>query len=238
MKIPSLAKQLVPASVRNFVRQRRHAKAALQPPLHEKLLPLIASYRIHGERGFYVESGAHDGVAASNTLPLERLGWRGILVEPSVSAFEACKRNRAPDNHFVNCALVGDPDLSSVRGDFDGHPMSSIDSVRRRTGTLSEVPAQTLQAILDRHDIKRFDFLSLDVEGAELEVLRGINFSRSAPTLVVVEIYDKDRDEIFDFMSSRGYTLPIDVSGFTKSNYPYWDGTHNDYFFALDSDKI
>ena len=60
------------------------------------------------------------------------------------------------------------------------------------------VPATTLTSILDRHRVKRIDFLSLDVEGFELQVLQGIDFERHRPSLMLIEA--RWRDEIDSFL--------------------------------------
>jgi hypothetical protein len=55
--------------------------------------------------GIYVEVGANDGVTQSYTYELEKLGWHGILIEPSKVAFDMCAKDR-PNNKLFNCALV------------------------------------------------------------------------------------------------------------------------------------
>ena len=79
--------------------------------------------------GLYVEAGANDGITSSNTLFLEQtLGWRGVLVEPSKSAFDMCVKSRSAKNIFARAALVSDSSIKTVLGDFDGNLMSSIDN--------------------------------------------------------------------------------------------------------------
>jgi hypothetical protein len=63
------------------------------------------------------------------------------------------------------------------------------------------VPARTLTAVLDSHGIRRVDFLSLDVEGYELEVLKGLDFDRFRPTLMLIEA--RYREEIDNFLKPR-----------------------------------
>ena len=56
--------------------------------------------------GFFIEVGAHDGIFQSNTLSLEKdLGWTGILIEPSISAYLDCVKNR-PNSKCINTALT------------------------------------------------------------------------------------------------------------------------------------
>ena len=223
--MPSLARKLVASAWRRRPWRR-------EPPLlGEQLLAHISEYKILGERGFYIECGAFDGVAASNTLRLERMGWRGLLVEPSEPVMAICRQTRAADNIFEQCALVSDSTVQTVSGDFDGHPLSSVDGKRRGSTASVSVAARTLQSILDAHGISQVDFFSLDVEGSELDVLRGLDFARNPPTVVVIEVYEEDQREIFALMAGAGYAEPVAMTHFGYWTHAYWDG-HNDFLFV------
>jgi FkbM family methyltransferase len=120
------------------------------------------------DNGVFVECGANDGLFMNNTWVLEsQRGWTGLLVEPSPSAFEACVKNR-PNSIVLNYALVSnDYPLPSITGDFDGHPMSSVDGKRRFNSSPSNVTvmATTLSKLLEVCEISQIDLFSLDVEG-------------------------------------------------------------------------
>jgi len=83
--------------------------------------------------GTFFEAGAFDGINQSNTFFLEKLGWKGVLVEPSFENYLKCISNR-PLSVSVNCALVSPTEYSNsktVIGDFDSDIMSSISATRR-----------------------------------------------------------------------------------------------------------
>ncbi len=183
--------------------------------------------------GVYIECGANDGVTQSNTLILEKnQNWSGILIEPSSTVFEECKKNRGEKNIFINCALVSkDYYLKTIEGDFDGNLMSSVNGKRRHNSNHYTVIAKTLSDILDENFINYVDFFSLDVEGYEYEVLKGIDFNRHYFKFILIEIYKWDYDSIKHLMESNGYELIENLSGFNLENNPSWDGTHNDYLF-------
>jgi FkbM family methyltransferase len=149
--------------------------------------------------GTFFEAGAHDGYTQSNTYFLERhRGWSGALVEPMPELRAKCERRR-PRAQMFGCALVGpdytDPDITVHFGDL----MSSIGDSAHAAGGLAvtgqtpysvSVPARTLSSVLEEASLGPLDLMILDLEGHELEVLRGLDLERHAPRNVVVETLD------------------------------------------------
>ena len=199
--------------------------------------------------GFFIEVGAHDGIFQSNTLSLEKdLGWTGILIEPSISAYLDCVKNR-PNSKCINTALTSFLKYEKKKfayGDFNSSPMSSIAGIRSGHSIIQNikdylkkkfynqlVPASTIpmQLILEKLEINKIDFLSLDVEGFELEVLNGIDFTRYRPKYILIEVREVHKNNIFKFMEKSHYKLLKNISNFNKKDNPTWDGTHQDYLF-------
>jgi FkbM family methyltransferase len=187
------------------------------------------------ENGFYVECGANNGYSQSNTIMLERnRNWKGLLIEPSISSFNICKKIRSKRNIFENCVLSSFEDEGKLMsGDFDGDLMSSVGGYRLSRDVNTEIISKTLTTLLKTHNITHVDFFSLDVEGFELNVLKGIDFEYCSPTWIVIEVYTKDLEEIMDFMDKKNYELVGNLTNFNHEEYPNWDGTHNDYLFKL-----
>jgi FkbM family methyltransferase len=198
-------------------------------PLDHKLLQYLSKYK----NGFYVEAGANDGITQSNTMLLEKeFGWKGLLIEPSLKAYNLCKQNRSSENIIINCALVSTDNITTVKGDFDGILMASINGNRKSRPYLNiEVSAYTLTDIVKQKNIKEIDFMSLDVEGYELEVIKGIDLSSEwAPKIFLIEIYTQEFEELRALLEPY-YKFEGNFSNYNKVDNPGWDGTHNDYIF-------
>jgi FkbM family methyltransferase len=170
--------------------------------------------------GFFIEAGANDGYEQSNTYWLERFrDWHGILIEGIPSLARRCARLR-PGAVVVNCALV-EPELedelipmaygrltSLVRG---ARGSARADLALLREGALADeiyevhVPGRTLSSVVDEIGPARIDLLSLDVEGYELHVLRGLDLERHAPRFILVEVFDEAgrREAVDDLLSPR-----------------------------------
>jgi FkbM family methyltransferase len=148
--------------------------------------------------GFYVDVGAFDGVHLSNSLSFEEQGWDGICVEAHPEMFELCRRAR--NATCVQAACVGDPALKSVSfqieklGLLSGQAVDEADLRLRykRRGLPYEgiktitVPAVTLTNLLEGTS-RDVDFISIDVEGTEMDVLHGLDLRMYRPRALVVE---------------------------------------------------
>ncbi|MGC1467174.1 MAG: FkbM family methyltransferase, partial [Pseudolabrys sp.] len=176
------------------------------PPDHE--MRLVAAF-FGGTKGFFVEVGANDPHARSQTLHLERAGWTGILIEPQPDLAEKLRTMRTGKVFAVACSSpehAGRTMPLHVAG-----PLSSLDREHMAPGAaperVIEVPIRTLDSLLDEADApKPLDFLSIDVEGHEIEVLRGFDIARWRPRLILLEDHVADLAK-HRFMKSAGYRL-------------------------------
>ncbi|XP_076043255.1 protein Star-like isoform X2 [Oratosquilla oratoria] len=133
---------------------------------------------LKGKRGgFFVEAGAYNGEDLSNTLYLERqLGWTGLLVEPDPWNFYYL-RNRRRRVHSIHACLSPNPyprEVTFRQSDTMGHILQPEEGGR---GLLTRVKCFPLYSLLLALNASSIDFLSLDIEGAEIQV----RFSRRCP---------------------------------------------------------
>ena len=144
---------------------------------------------INKNNGFFIELGANDGLNQSNTARFEFFkNWSGILIEPSFEKYIQCIKNR-PNSITLNFACVdNDYDDEFILGDFNGHLMSSVDGKRLNNNNLVKVKATTLEIILDKYKDSsiEIDLLSLDTEGYELNILKGLNLKKYRPRFLLI----------------------------------------------------
>lgn len=193
----------------------------------DQMLAEIMNYK----NGIFVEVGAHDGITSSNTKLFEELyGWTGVLVEPSKVLFSSLCANR-PNSKCFQCALGSfEENGTYAYGDFNGNLMSSLTGRSKCTAKI-RVFIRSLQSILDECELRHINFLSLDTEGYELNILKGIDFNRTKFDYLLIEVYKHQYNEIISFLSDKGYDLITCLSNYNRASNPGWDGTHNDYLF-------
>lgn len=156
--------------------------------------------------GFYVDVGAGDPVALSNTYHFDRNGWNGLLIEAN--------RQRCTDlYHYrcgtVECAVVGPEDDVEVDFWLSSHPdRSSVDRLHSdSTGNSEKRHTVTLERMLKRHSVGRIDLLSIDVEVGNLAIWRSMTFANHRPRAVIIEHEHESEAAIADEFAALGYEL-------------------------------
>jgi FkbM family methyltransferase len=176
------------------------------PPDHEARL--IAAF--FGERkGYFVEVGANEPRARSQTWHLEQAGWSGVLIEPQPDLADQLRAQRTAKVFAVACsspANAGHTLPLHVAG-----PLSSLDRASMAPGARPEkvidVPIRTLDDVLEEAGAPaHFDFLSVDVEGHEIDVLRGFSIARWRPQLILLEDHVADLSK-HRYLTTAGYRI-------------------------------
>jgi FkbM family methyltransferase len=161
--------------------------------------------------GFFIEFGAGDGVLLSNTYLLEtRYRWNGILAEPCPEFHSSLSINRSA---FISRSCVAreggnkvtfnhttDPHFSTI----DTYTTADGHALLRQNGRLIEVETVTLRDLLQQGNAPRnIDYLSLDTEGSEFEILSAFDFSEYQITLITVEHNHTPREPEIDRLLAR-----------------------------------
>jgi FkbM family methyltransferase len=158
---------------------------------HEKAL--VTQYFSNAGLGYFVEVGANDPVQHSQTWHLEQLGWTGILIEPQPALAQLLRESRKAKVYECACSS---PSNSGKKLTLNLSAPSTIHAslnpdhfvAGSRFLRTIEVPVTTLDEILtDASAPQPIDFVSIDVEDHELEVLAGFDLSRWQPRLILIE---------------------------------------------------
>ena len=149
------------------------------------------------DSGFYIDIGAGDPEFLSVTKHFYDLGWRGINVEPLRANWERFAKERARDIN-LNVAVASSPGRQAFCEVVDNDALSSLDAARILELAASgakirryEVECVTGESLF-AHCPAEVDFLKIDVEGSESEVLRSIDLARHRPKVMVIEATEQD----------------------------------------------
>jgi len=179
---------------------------------------------INYNNGTYIEVGANDGILQSNTYFYEKKkNWSGLLIEPIYKKFLQLKKNRSGKNFFANYALVSfnykkkkilleysDLMTTTISKKNEIDINNNITTGKKHLNIYEKekifsAKTTTLNSLLKKNNMPEvIDFFSLDVEGYELEVLKGINFNIYKFRYILVECINNSK-KIKNFLQINNY---------------------------------
>ena len=171
----------------------------------------VIGFFANKREGYFVEVGAYDGILLSNTYLLEtKLGWKGICLEPMPDAFAKCCENRkAICSNYAAYSKSGmeltfslASFASGITQDINHHFEATKNSIK------IIVKTKTLTDILDENNAPKYiEYMSIDTEGSELEILKGIDFNKYRFGFISIEhnYVVPRRQELRDFLENKGY---------------------------------
>ena len=176
--------------------------------------------------GFFVEFGATDGKTLSNTFLLEKyMDWKGILVEPNKSYHKALKENR---NCIIDKRCIYKTSNQKIKfsENQDVGELSAIEEYLPKEETAKDhinlqraiklkdtntktykVETVSLLDLLDQHNApKLIDYISIDTEGSEYDILKAFDFDKyTFRTITVEHNFENYREKIQELLEEKGY---------------------------------
>jgi FkbM family methyltransferase len=154
---------------------------------------LVWEYFERRREGFFIEVGANHPREGSQTWLLEQNGWRGILVEPQERLAKELQAARPRSQVFrVACSAPGNTGFAELY--IPGDEINGFATIERNVDDFGivyqrteRVELATLDSLLVKAGYPKVDFISIDTEGTELDVLRGFNLEQHRPGLVLIE---------------------------------------------------
>jgi FkbM family methyltransferase len=178
--------------------------------------------RIFGEQaeGFYVDVGAHHPRRFSNTYLFYKRGWRGINIDALPGSMKVFQKLRPRDinlelaisnkEQILTYYMFNEPALNG----FSKNISEKRQNDRHRIEKTIEVSSFPLVTILDKFLPfgQQIDFLSVDVEGLDLQVLESNDWGKHSPNVILVEILENslstiENNPVYNFMVNQGYIL-------------------------------
>jgi FkbM family methyltransferase len=174
------------------------------------------------KNGFFVDVGAHDGISINNTYYFEKYNnWTGINIEPMKKVFDKLVHNR-PNSINLNCAVCnhdGETEflcnegytemISGIKDNFDPRHVQRLEQENRQHGSTTDVikvQTKKLETIFDENNISHVNYVSIDVEGAEFEVIQSINFDKVFIDVIGFENNYNDRStSIIKYLENKGF---------------------------------
>ncbi|MCX4339232.1 MAG: FkbM family methyltransferase [Lachnospiraceae bacterium] len=192
-----------------------------------KVATEIHSYTIHSQDGeevflrelfwdkkdgFYVDVGAHHPFRFSNTQWAYENGWRGINIEPDIANFELFREFREEDIN-INCG-ISDVETQLEYYIFKESALNTFcaEEVKNKEDIMNirKIPVRRLDTIFREHGITNIDYMDIDVEGMEMNVLNSINWDDVLIGCILVEqrgmtLVDVLSSEVCKYLKEKGY---------------------------------
>lgn len=178
--------------------------------------------------GFYIDVGCQHPIKNNNTFLLHKKGWKGINIDLDKDNIDLFKSSRPHDDNFNKAIsdVVKEVDL------YFYHKKSPINTIDKRTSDFQTAKVSSVKKVMtdsldniiskSKYNNRNFNLLSIDVEGHELNVLKGFDFDKYSPDVIVIEYLDLSAPkievknlnvvnvidcEIYHYLISKNYTL-------------------------------
>ena len=177
--------------------------------------------------GFYIDIGCNHPIYNNNTYLLFKKGWNGINIDLDKDCIKLFNIFRNKDIN-INCALSSSEGIRDLYFYHNKSPINTLDKKisdrhDNKVKKVKKIQTVTLNSVLEKIEIKNnIDVLCIDVEGHEIDVIKGFDIKKYKPKIVIIEFLDNSisklevknldinhvlNSEIYRFMSQNNYTL-------------------------------
>ena len=185
--------------------------------------------------GVYIDVGCYHPYNGNNTKRLYDRGWSGINIDLDFHTIDLFNYIRKRDEN-INVAI------SDKEGEFDLYyfhnrsALNSLDESRKKNAKqIKKVKTKTLNSIIENSKFQndKINFLSIDVEGHEFEIIKSIDLNRYSPEIVLIEFMEKKSNEIKFYNQNINSIINSDLYNYmNKHNYYFVNWINNDLVFA------
>jgi FkbM family methyltransferase len=170
--------------------------------------------------GFFIDIGAHDGVSINNSLFFEKYrNWKGVCIEPNPIVYDKLIKNRSSLNLNVCIGnsnetvkftqILGYSEmLSGITSKYDKRHLNRINTeIIQKGGEIKSIDVQMVRLeTINEIENKTIDFISIDTEGNEFDIIKSIDFRNVNVKVIVVENNYKDRD-LEEYLENNNFVL-------------------------------
>jgi len=169
------------------------------------------------KKGFYVDIGAYHPFKGSLTYNLYKKGWQGVNIDLSKESIELFQIARPSDTN-INCAISSENKETFY---YENSPINQQNSLIKQSDNQKKISINSykLETILKKNGFQKVDYINIDTEGNEIEILRSVDFEKVKPILITLEdnsfiIDSEQKVEKIKFMKENNYEL-INIIGVT-----------------------
>lgn len=215
----NLMKKIIPKNWLEYIRIKFLDSYTIKSYSQEGEDMILRRIFEHKKDGFYIDVGAHHPVRFSNTYLFYKQGWTGINIDAMPGSMKLFNMMRPRDINIEQAISETERTLTYYQfndpalNGFDGELSAKRDSELNAYNILhkSQLKTKSLETVLDEflpHN-QVIDFMSIDVEGLDYEVLRCLNLARYKPRVILLEILDSsdnnNKSEILSHLEKNGY---------------------------------
>jgi FkbM family methyltransferase len=177
---------------------------------------------------FYIDIGANQPIKGNNTYLFYLKGSKGICVEPDITLIPSLQKARPEDivlNIGISTSVAAEADFYYFDGHYNAWNTFSKEDADKKSSESgiaykqSKVKLDTVQGIADAYKPEQINFISLDVEGLDLDILKSIDFNKIRPEMICVETIEfslnntvKKNQAIISYMLTQGYQVYADTN--------------------------